>query len=63
MGKERFYFLVLYTTPEAHTPQMWLELIQKAKEGRLDVIQTYVFWNGHEPSPEKYYFEDKYKLS
>ncbi|RWW43604.1 hypothetical protein BHE74_00050716 [Ensete ventricosum] len=23
----------------------------KAKDGGLDVIQTYVFWNGHEPSP------------
>ena len=25
--------------------------MQKAKDGGLDVIQTYVFWNGHEPSP------------
>lgn len=24
-------------------------LMKKAKEGGLDVIQTYVFWNGHEP--------------
>lgn len=31
--------------------QMWPDLIQKAKDGGLDVIQTYVFWNGHEPSP------------
>jgi len=30
---------------------MWPDLIQKAKNGGLDVIQTYVFWNGHEPSP------------
>lgn len=30
--------------------QMWPDLIAKAKEGGLDVIQTYVFWNGHEPS-------------
>ena len=30
---------------------MWPELIQKAKDGGLDVIETYVFWNGHEPSP------------
>lgn len=35
------------------TPEMWPDLIQKAKEGGLDVIQTYVFWNGHEPSPGK----------
>ncbi|KAK6120348.1 hypothetical protein DH2020_045905 [Rehmannia glutinosa] len=35
------------------TPEMWPDLIQKAKDGGLDVIQTYVFWNGHEPSPGK----------
>lgn len=32
---------------------MWPDLIKKAKDGGLDVIQTYVFWNGHEPSPGK----------
>lgn len=30
---------------------MWEDLINKAKEGGLDVIETYVFWNVHEPSP------------
>ncbi|KAI4386958.1 hypothetical protein MLD38_004831 [Melastoma candidum] len=44
------------------TPEMWPDLIEKAKEGGVDVIQTYVFWNGHEPEPEKYYFEDNYDL-
>ncbi|KAL8466158.1 hypothetical protein ACS0TY_035314 [Phlomoides rotata] len=44
------------------TPEMWPDLIQKAKEGGVDVIQTYVFWNGHEPEPGKYYFEDRYDL-
>ncbi|XP_022147715.1 beta-galactosidase-like isoform X2 [Momordica charantia] len=44
------------------TPQMWPDLIQKAKDGGLDVIETYVFWNGHEPSPGNYYFEDRYDL-
>lgn len=28
---------------------MWPALIAKAKAGGLDVIQTYVFWNVHEP--------------
>ena len=32
-------------------PEMWPDLLQKAKDGGLDVVQTYVFWNGHEPSP------------
>ncbi|KAG0486825.1 hypothetical protein HPP92_008920 [Vanilla planifolia] len=44
------------------TPEMWPNLIQQAKDGGLDVIQTYVFWNGHEPSPGQYYFEDRYDL-
>ena len=30
---------------------MWEDVIMKAKEGGLDVIETYVFWNVHEPSP------------
>ncbi|CAK7352640.1 unnamed protein product [Dovyalis caffra] len=44
------------------TPEMWPDLIQKAKDGGVDVIQTYVFWNGHEPTPGNYYFEDRYDL-
>ncbi|KAJ1418411.1 Glycoside hydrolase, family 35 [Sesbania bispinosa] len=31
------------------TPEMWPSLIKKAKEGGLDAIETYVFWNAHEP--------------
>jgi beta-galactosidase len=44
------------------TPEMWPGLIQKAKDGGLDVIQTYVFWNGHEPVQGQYYFSDRYDL-
>lgn len=29
--------------------QMWPDLINKAKIGGINVIQTYVFWNIHEP--------------
>ncbi|KZV34570.1 Beta-galactosidase 8 isoform 1 [Dorcoceras hygrometricum] len=31
------------------TPEMWPDLIQKSKEGGLDIIETYVFWDMHEP--------------
>ncbi|KAJ6885774.1 hypothetical protein NC651_026428 [Populus alba x Populus x berolinensis] len=31
------------------TPEVWPEIIRKSKEGGLDVIETYVFWNYHEP--------------
>ncbi|CAK8567976.1 unnamed protein product [Lathyrus sativus] len=44
------------------TPQMWGNLIAKAKQGGLDVIQTYVFWNLHEPQPGKYDFSGRYDL-
>ncbi|KAL1567927.1 Beta-galactosidase 3 [Salvia divinorum] len=44
------------------TPEMWEDLINKAKEGGLDVIDTYVFWNVHEPSPGNYNFEGRYDL-
>lgn len=30
---------------------MWPGLVEAAKEGGIDAIETYVFWNGHEPSP------------
>lgn len=30
---------------------MWEDLILKAKDGGLDVVETYVFWNVHEPTP------------
>nr|KYP36940.1 Beta-galactosidase [Cajanus cajan] len=60
-GQRRILFSGSIHYPRS-TPQMWPDLIQKAKDGGLDVIQTYVFWNGHEPSPGKYYFEDRYDL-
>nr|GMC61510.1 beta-galactosidase-like [Ipomoea batatas] len=44
------------------TPGMWPDILKRAKEGGLDVIQTYVFWNGHEPFPGKFNFEGRYDL-
>ncbi|KAM7259894.1 hypothetical protein ACFE04_015635 [Oxalis oulophora] len=38
------------------TAEMWPDLIKKAKEGGLDAIETYVFWNSHEPSRRQYDF-------
>ncbi|XP_074325969.1 beta-galactosidase 13-like [Apium graveolens] len=37
-------------------PEMWPDLIQKAKAGGLNVIQTYVFWNIHEPVEGQFNF-------
>ncbi|XP_023769105.1 beta-galactosidase 10 [Lactuca sativa] len=44
-------------------PAMWPGLVKTAKEGGIDVIETYVFWNGHEPSPGNYYFGGRYDLA
>ncbi|KAK8995912.1 hypothetical protein V6N11_076166 [Hibiscus sabdariffa] len=41
---------------------MWPGLVQTAKEGGVDAIESYVFWNGHELSLGKYNFEGRYDL-
>ncbi|GLT75061.1 hypothetical protein SLA2020_468120 [Shorea laevis] len=38
------------------TADMWPDLIKKAKDGGLNAIETYVFWNAHEPQPRQYDF-------
>lgn len=43
-------------------PAMWPGLVQLAKDGGANVIESYVFWNGHELSPDNYYFEGRYDL-
>ncbi|KAI8533042.1 hypothetical protein RHMOL_Rhmol11G0265300 [Rhododendron molle] len=60
-GQKRILFSGSIHYPRS-TPQMWEGLIQKAKDGGLDVIDTYVFWNLHEPSSGKYNFEGRYDL-
>ncbi|XP_052173349.1 beta-galactosidase-like [Diospyros lotus] len=35
---------------------MWPDLIKKAKEGGLNAIETYIFWNAHEPLYRQYDF-------
>lgn len=42
---------------------MWEDLIWKAKNGGLDVIDTYIFWNVHEPSPDNYDFWGRYDMA
>ncbi|KAG6431219.1 hypothetical protein SASPL_109296 [Salvia splendens] len=49
-GNRRILFSGSIHYPRS-TPQMWEDLILKAKNGGLDVIDTYVFWDVHEPSP------------
>ncbi|KAI4313742.1 hypothetical protein L6164_026698 [Bauhinia variegata] len=44
------------------TAEMWPSLINKAKEGGLQVIETYVFWNAHEPLRRQYDFSGNLDL-
>ncbi|KAL2938303.1 Beta-galactosidase 8 [Bienertia sinuspersici] len=44
------------------TPEMWPDLIKKSKEGGLDIIETYVFWDLHEPAKGQYDFSDRKDL-
>lgn len=45
-----------------HYPRLpqkeWPTVFQMAKENGINIIQTYVFWDIHEPSPGNYYFPD-----
>lgn len=38
-------------------PEMWPAIIKEAKAGGLNTIQTYVFWNLHEPVEGQFNFE------
>lgn len=33
--------------------QMWADILEKAKHGGIKVVQTYIFWNIHEPEKGK----------
>ncbi|KAH9696366.1 Beta-galactosidase 3 [Citrus sinensis] len=57
-GQRRILFSGSIHYPRS-SHEMWEGLIQKAKDGGLDVIDTYVFWNVHEPSPGNVLFSLK----
>ncbi|KAG8387697.1 hypothetical protein BUALT_Bualt02G0048200 [Buddleja alternifolia] len=44
------------------SPEMWPDLIKKSKEGGLDIIETYVFWNLHERERGTYDFSGSANL-
>eukprot|EP00249_Psilotum_nudum_P027019 c34249_g1_i1 orf=587-3136(-) len=44
------------------TSEMWPDLIALARDGGLDVVETYVFWNVHEPTRGNYNFEGRFDL-
>ncbi|KAL6855899.1 hypothetical protein ACP4OV_018701 [Aristida adscensionis] len=60
-GKREIFFSGSIHYPRS-PPELWPELIVKAKEGGLNVIETYVFWNIHEPEKDVYNFEGRYDV-
>ncbi|XP_022961111.1 beta-galactosidase 7-like [Cucurbita moschata] len=54
-GERRIIFSGSIHYPRS-TDAMWPDLIQKAKDGGLDAIETYIFWDRHEPQRRKYDF-------
>lgn len=53
-GKRDLFFSGAIHYPRS-PPEMWDKLVKTAKMGGLNTIETYVFWNGHEPEPGKVY--------
>ncbi|XP_061355046.1 beta-galactosidase 7-like [Gastrolobium bilobum] len=54
-GERRLIFSGAVHYPRS-TVEMWPDIIQKAKDGGLDAIETYVFWDRHEPVRRQYDF-------
>ncbi|ESW09381.2 hypothetical protein PHAVU_009G119632 [Phaseolus vulgaris] len=44
------------------TQDMWPVLLDNARRGGINVIQTYVFWNAHEPQQGQFNFAGNYDL-
>ncbi|KXG36088.1 beta-galactosidase 12 [Sorghum bicolor] len=60
-GKRDLFFSGAIHYPRS-PPEVWPKLLDRAKEGGLNTIETYIFWNAHEPEPGKYNFEGRLDL-
>ncbi|KAJ8424862.1 hypothetical protein Cgig2_003149 [Carnegiea gigantea] len=60
-GKREYFF-----SGSIHYPRipavMWNDILNKAKDGGINMIQTYIFWNVHEPVKGQYNFEGNYDV-
>ncbi|TKY68732.1 Beta-galactosidase 7 [Spatholobus suberectus] len=54
-GERRIIFSGAIHYPRS-TVEMWPGIIQKAKDGGLDTIESYIFWDRHEPVRREYNF-------
>ncbi|CAN8328842.1 unnamed protein product [Cochlearia groenlandica] len=60
-GKREFIYSGSVHYPRS-TPDMWPIIMEKARIGGLNTIQTYVFWNVHEPEQGKWDFKGRFNL-
>lgn len=44
------------------TPSMWPKILYESKRAGLNCIDTYVFWEGHEPQEGRYEFSGRFDL-
>ena len=44
------------------TPSMWPRILRECKRAGLNTIETYVFWEGHEPQEGQYNFAGRHDL-
>ncbi|KAK8522219.1 hypothetical protein V6N13_115195 [Hibiscus sabdariffa] len=60
-GKRELLFSGAIHYPRS-TPDMWPDLMEKARQGGLNTIETYIFWIEHEPVKGQYNFEGRNDL-
>ncbi len=59
----RRVWLVSGTIHYLRTPHpLWRQRVRAARQAGLNCIQTYVFWNAHEPQPGRFRFDGDYDL-
>nr|KAJ3418534.1 hypothetical protein HK105_008196 [Polyrhizophydium stewartii] len=54
-GKRKLLIVGAIHYPRS-TPEMWPELMRRSKEAGINTIETYVFWDLHEPERGQYDF-------
>ena len=58
---------VLFMSGSIHyprsTPAMWPILMNAARDDGINMIEIYVFWNGHEPVEGQFDWSDRYNLT
>jgi len=62
INKKRILFLAGSVHYPRVMPFAWRDIIRKSKKAGLNCIDTYVFWEGHEPEEGEYIFSGRYDL-